>query len=73
MTQNKNTAAAAQAAVITKGAPQNTNSSAQAAEIVQRVVNAANKSAAIAELIPLQRFLHTIVGLNQTQCVAVAT
>ena len=33
MTQNKNTAAAAQAAVITKGAPQNTNSSAQAAEI----------------------------------------
>ena len=66
MTQNVTPVAASQAAAITQGAAHNANisSAAQAAEILQVVVNVSNNTATVAALIPLQRVLHTIVGLT---------
>ena len=72
MAHNSNAAAASKAEEISQGAGHNSNTAAQATAIVQVVVNAENRAAAIAELIPLQRVLHTIVGLTCTQFVAMA-
>ena len=74
MTHNANTAVSAQSSETTKGEAQNANVAAlyQAVSIIQGVVTAANNAASIAGMSPLQRFLHTIIGLNQTQCVAVS-
>ena len=74
MAQNKNTAELAHAAEITQGSSHNANvtESAQESPIFQGVVHVENNAASITELIPLQRVLHTILGINQTQCIDVA-
>ena len=74
MAQNSNVAEAYQVAAITQGVSHNANvtAAAQSAAIVQCVVNTENNVADISSLRPLQIFLHTIVGLTQTQWVSVA-
>ena len=75
MAHKSNAESASQAAEITQVEAQNTNVAAesQTEEIFQGVLNAENKTADIVELRPLQRVLHTIVGLTWTQCLDVAT
>ena len=70
MAQNANTVEKFHAAAISQGSSQNLNvaEAAQVEEIVQGSVNAENNAAAIATLIPLQRLLHTIVGLTRKKC-----
>ena len=66
MAQNENLATPEHAVAITQGAEHNANTASQEAEIGQGLVSTANNAAAISTLIPLQRVLHTIVGLIWT-------
>ena len=72
MAHNKNASEASYTAEIEQGLEKNENAAAKSESIVQGVVNEENNASDIKAQIPLQRVLHTIVGLTRTQCVTAA-